>query len=108
MEILKSKIFIASAIYTVLAWISALLFRFNSGKNDTYSLIVFVAYVILSTFGLYIMYVVVVISFLVTFIREKRGTNDKIRIRNCCYYSLLSLFLISSVYLTYRIMDFAL
>ena len=103
---LKSKIVIASAIYAVLAWISALLVRFNSGGNDTYSTIVFGAFLVLAVWGTIAMYAVVVISSVVAIVKTGKANGEKSDIMICIIRSIISSFLVSTVYLSYNILDF--
>lgn len=102
---MKSKILLISAIYTVVAWIVALLVRFNTGASDTYSTIIFGVYLAV-VFGIYAMYLAVVISSIVAIAKSGKTNADKTVTKSCIINAIISLALISTVFITYLIIDF--
>ncbi len=103
---MKSKILLISAIYTVVAWIVALLVRFNTGASDTYSTIIFGVYLAVVIFGIYAMYLAVVISSIVAIAKSGKTNADKTVTKSCIINAIISLALISTVFITYLIVDF--
>lgn len=103
---MKSKILLISAIYTVVAWIVALLVRFNTGASDTYSTIIFGVYLAVVIFGIYAMYLAVVISSIVAIAKSGKTNADKTVTKSCIINAIISLALISTVFITYLIIDF--
>ena len=102
-KIMKSKTILVSAFYTVVTWIVVLLNKFNTGANDTYSLIIFSAYIILAIFGICAMYLAVIISGIVSITKNAKNKQDKSAIMTCVINSLISITLISTIHISYAI-----
>ena len=98
---MKNKLIIVSAIYTIVAWIIALLVRFNPGTYDTYSLLVFITYLLLATFGIYAMYIAIIIVAIINIVKASKNGGDKSIIKTYIINSIISIVLVSTLHLSY-------
>lgn len=103
---MKSKILLTSVIYTVVSWALALLVGLNPGGNDNYSTIIFAAYLVVVIFGVFAMYLIIVISAIVSIVKSCREGGDKSAVKPCIINTVISLALISTVYLHGFVLNF--